>query len=129
MFGTGPGPLLLLAFSAAVAGATEAHSFGARLSAPAPSPEPKSRAKPRLARAVETQHPLSSLVQTRKTEEGTADQGHSLGPERSDLRASSLSASRAPSATASPRLRAMRELQGVAGTSLGDPTQAVLTAV
>lgn len=78
MFGTGPGPPLLLAFSAAVAGVTGAHSFGARLPAPSPNPEPKSRAKLRLARAVETEHPLSSLVQTRKTEEGTADQGHSL---------------------------------------------------
>lgn len=76
VFGTGPGPPLLLAFSAAVAGATRAHSFGARL--PAPAPEPKSRAKLRLARAVETQHPLSSLVQIGKTEEGTADQGHPL---------------------------------------------------
>lgn len=78
MFGTGSSPTLLLAFSAAVAGATGAHSFGAPLPDPAPSPEPKSRAKLRLARAVETQHPLSSLVQTRKTEEGTADQGHLL---------------------------------------------------
>lgn len=78
MFGTGPGSPLLLAFSATVAGATRAHSFGARLPAPAPSPDPKSRAKLRLAQAAETQHPLSCLVQTRKTEEGTADQGHPL---------------------------------------------------
>lgn len=58
MFGTGTGSPLLLAFSAAVAGAARFHSFGARL--PAPSLGPQSGAKLGRARTLGTQHPLPS---------------------------------------------------------------------
>lgn len=120
MFGTGPGSPLLLVFSVAIVGATQPIHSGPRF--PSPSSEPKSRAKLRLARAVESQHPLSSLVQTTKTVEGTADQGHPL--------VGSGATSEQPFCLQGPLSDRFTASSSNAGTvETGDLTQAVLTAV
>lgn len=113
---TEPGPPPLLAFPAAVVGATRTHSFQAGLPARAPSPGPKA--------ASGLLSPLLSIVQTGKTEEGTTDQGQPPRLEWSGLRAAFL-----PPGPLGDRYTESVRRAGGAGRRLGLPTSPVLTAL